>query len=555
TTPTPHGTPAEGARVTQPPAAPVRRPDSVSSSVSETPAAAHHEAGAGTTVHDAPQGAPHRGARPVDPGHEAAAVPARPDRAAQDTPGPQSPHTPAPDGGATPERQWHTYRQEHNERTLPVVEAEARLEFRGEELTASWNKAYDTFADNNVFGGTRIARDGHQMGNAHWQWRHDITQQFRAEVESTGRVSSEAFDRIVHDAKASAHHYIVRADQKERFAAVVKERIDSYKANRFGDGELLPDFQHAPTKSVFDRDLNRFVKDDGKLYGHPDDGTAAPGDPFRDRSHDYNVLEQYYLTKEARLDGILDRYLHHGETGGELPARTGREIDTVVEGVFDDIGAMASRERDIRTATGEQFDDVIRWNSRGRDALSEDFVAKVRQDFEYDLRTDHDLVFRHGDGDGPRALWDLRTSRAIDELPGRIAKEHFVRARVAEETAFAQNHLSQLSEDFLGRFGEGGRERVVAEYLDAVRATAQRHFDERLDTPAKDGETAAEWSGARDDLRTSLPDRIRHEGDLQAVVGEAAHAFHEIAGHPGSTEAFPLHEDTLGRLGNDFRTE
>ncbi|WP_399936785.1 hypothetical protein ACGH52_00920 [Streptomyces sp. BBFR25] len=595
TTPTPHGTPAEGAGVTQPPArgtgtpeptpvrpgtpapgtgerpaqgtpvrtaasvetpaAPVRRPDSVSSSAAEAPAPAHHEAAAGTAAHDGPQGAPHRGARPVEPAHGAAAVPARADRAAQDTLGPEGPHTPAPDGGATPEQRWHTYRQEQDERTLPVVEAEARLEFRREELTASWNRAYDMFAENNVFGGTRIARDGHEMRNAHWQWRHDITQQFRTEVESTGRVSSEAFDRIVHDAKASAHNYIVRADQKERFAAVVKERIDSYKANRFGDGELLPDFQHAPTKSVFDKDLNRFVKDDSKLYGHPDDGTTAPADPFRDRSHDYNVLEQYYLTKEAQLDGILDRYLRHGETGGGLPARTGRQIDTLVEGVSDDIGAIASRERDIRTATGEQFDDLIRWNSRGRDALSEDFVAKVRQDFEHDLRTDHDLVFRHGDGDGPRALWDLRTSRAIDELPGRIAKEHFVRARLAEETAFAQNHLAQLGEDFLGRFGEGGRERVVAEYLDAVRATAQRHFDERLDSPAKAGETAAEWSGARDDLRTSLPERIRHEGDLQAVVGEAAHAFHEIAGHPGSTEAFPLHEDTLSRLGNDFRTE
>ncbi|MFE1241984.1 hypothetical protein [Streptomyces tendae] len=518
TTPTPHGTPTEGARVTQPPA---------------------------------------RGTGTADP------APVRPDtpasgtgeRPAQDTRGPRSPHTPAPDGGAAPEQRWHTYRQEQNERTLPVVEAEARLEFRGEELTASWNKAYDTFTDNNVFGGTRIARDGHQMRNAHWQWRHDITQQFRAEVENTGRVSSEAFDRIVHDARASAHKYVVRADQKERFAAVVKERIDAYKANRFGDGNLLPDFPHAPTKSVFDKDLNRFVKDDSKLYGHPDDGTAAPADPFRDRSHDYNVLEQYYLTKEAQLDGILDRYLHGGETGGGLPARTGRQIDTLMEGVPHDLGVIASRERDIRTATGEQFDDVIRWNSRGRDALSEDFVAKVRQDFEYDLRTDHDLVFRHGDGDGPRALWDLRTSRAIDELPGRIAKEHFVRDRVAEETAFAQNHMSQLGEDFLGHFGEGGRERVVAEYLDAVRTTAQRHFDQRLDGPTKAGESAAEWSGARDDLRASLPDRILHEGDLQAVVGEAAHAFHEIAGHPGSTETFPLHEDTLSRLGNDFRTE
>ncbi|MGX1409200.1 hypothetical protein [Streptomyces sp. SAI-097] len=568
TTPTPHGTPASGtgersaqgtpvrtAESVTTPAAPVRRPDSTSSSASETPAAAHHEAGARTTANDGPQGTPHRGARPVEPGHGATAVPARPDRAAPDTRGTQTPHTPAPDGGTTPEQQWHTYRQEQNERTLPVVEAEARLEFRGEELTDSWNRAYDTFTDNNVFGGTRIARDGHQMRNAHWQWRHDITQQFRAEVESTGRVSSEAFDRIVHDAKASAHNYIVRADQKERFAAVVKERIDSYKANRFGDGELLPDFPYAPTKSVFDADLNRFVKDDSKRYGHPGDGTAAPGDPFRDRSHDYNVLEQYYLTKEVRLDGILDRYLPHGETGGELPARTRREIDTLVEGVFDDIGAIASRERDIRTATGEQFDDVVRWNSRGRDALPEDFVAKVRQDFEYDLRTDHELVFRHGDGDGARALWDLRASRAIDELPGRIAREHFVRARVAEETAFAQNHLSELGEDFLGRFGEGGRERVVAEYLDAVRATAQRHFDEEPDSLAKAGETAAEWSGVRDALRTSLPDRVRYEGDLQAVVGEAAHAFHEIAGHPGSIEAFPLHEDTLGRLGNDFRTE
>ncbi|MFF0683809.1 hypothetical protein ACFYVW_35225 [Streptomyces tendae] len=522
-------------------------------------------AGAGRTVAPPPHGTPAEGSRatqlpargtgapeptPVPPGTPASGPVERP---ALDVRGPQGPHT--PDGGVTPEQRWHTYRQEQNERTLPVVEAEARLEFRGEELTASWNKAYDTFAESNVFGGTRIARDGHQMRNAHWQWRHDITQQFRAEVERTGHVSSEAFDRIVHDAGASAHKYVVRADQKERFAAVVKERIDSYKANRFGDGELLPDFRHAPTKSVFDRDLNRFVKDDSRLYGHPDDGTATPADPFRDRSHDYNVLEQYYLAKEAQLDGILDRYLHHGETGGGLPARTGREIDALAEGVSDDLGALASREQDIRTATGERFDDVIRWNSRGGDALTEDFVAKVRRDFEYDLRTDHDLVFRHGDGDGPRALWHLRTSRALDELPGRITKEHFVRGRVAEEAAFAQSHLSQLDEDLLGRFGEGGRERVVAEYLDAVRATAQRHFDRALDSPTQAGQTAAEWSGARDDLRTSLPDRIRHEGDLQAVVGEAAHAFHEIAGHPGSTEALALHEDTLSRLGNDFRTE
>ncbi|MEV5244686.1 toxin glutamine deamidase domain-containing protein [Streptomyces werraensis] len=563
--------------------APGRAVEPTASSASEAPAVTHHDAGSGTTTHDGAHATSPGGGRPVEPGHEAGPAPVRSGGAADGGPGHPTPHGPAPRDGVHAEQQWHVYRQEQYERSVPVVEAEARLDHRQQELDASWNEAYGTFVDNNVFGASYLARDGHQVRNAHWQWRNDITQEFRAETGRAGHVSSEAFDAIVHNAKENAYKYIVRADQKERFAAGFREQVDAYKANRFGDGDTLPQFEQAPGRYVFDRDLNRFVKDDGKLYGHPGGGeprpvgrsgdgadgsgpddvtvgdrtsdAGAPGDHFRDKSHDFNVLEQYYITKEVELDGILDRFLHDEGTGGGLPARTGREIDALLDGVLEDLGAIAARERDIRTATDEQFDDIVRWHSRDADGLSEDFVAKVRQDFQHALRAEHDLIFRHGDGDGPRALWELTTTRAIDELPGRIAREHFVRARLAEETAYAQSQLSQLGEDFLTQFGEGGRQRVVGEYLDTVRTLAERHFTERLDNPVKPGESAPQWTGVRDDLRASLPDRIRHEGDLQAVVGEGAHAFHEILGHPGSTEAFQLHEDTVSRLGDDFRRE
>lgn len=211
--------------------------------------------------------------------------------------------------------------------------------------------------------------------------------------------------------------------------------------------------------------------DDFTFVEHTSD-TNAPVDHFRDKSHDFNALEQYYIGKKEEFNQILDRFVHDGDSGGGLPSHTGRQIDGLLDGVFDDLGGMATREHDIRVATGEKFDDLIRWNSRGAEELPDSFVNQVRLDFQRDLRADHALVFRRGDGDGPRELWDWATNRAIDGLPSRIAKEHFIRGRLSEETQHVQEHLSGLGEDFLGHFGEAGRQRVVGEYLDTVRTTA-----------------------------------------------------------------------------------
>ncbi|WP_438306686.1 toxin glutamine deamidase domain-containing protein (plasmid) [Streptomyces sp. HUAS TT11] len=538
-----------------------RSVDSLASSASETPTGRQHDFGSGATAHDDAHG----GGRVVepDPGHDAHAVLVR------------------EDAGKT--AKWNTFKQEQNARNLPVVEAEARLEFHRQDLDTAWQNAYDKYAENDLFGGSHLSQDGREAQTAEWQWRNDITREFRAEVDRTGHISSDAFTRIVDRARHNAYKYLVRADQNERFTARFKEQVDAYKANRFGEGGDLPQFDRAPSKYVYDRDLQTYVKDDTKAYGYPDDGGQgpvaklkdgadgsrpddftfiehtsdgdAPVDHFRDKSHDFNVLEQYYIGKHEEFSRALDGFLHDGDTSGGLPAHTARQLDGLLDNVFQDLGAIATREHDIQVATKEMFDDVIRWNSTGAEALPDDFVNQVRLDFQRDLRTDHDLVFRHGDGDRPRALWDLTTTRAIDELPGRIAKEHFIRGRLAEETLHAQGRLSELGEDFLAHFGEDGRQRVVGEYLDTVRTTAARHFIERWGDGPKARESAPQWTDVRDNLRSTLPDRIRHEGDLQAVVGESAHTFHEILGHPGSTESFQLHEDTVSRLGNDFRTE
>ncbi|MEU6341906.1 toxin glutamine deamidase domain-containing protein [Streptomyces sp. NPDC046977] len=569
-----------------------RSGDSLASSASETPATRQHDVGSGTNAGVGAHDGAHDGGRAVEtahgpgdrPGHDADTVLARDDAASTDSgaPGRQSAHTPAPEGrGKVAE--WNAFKQEQDARNLPVVEAEARLEYHRQDLDSAWGKAHDTFAENDLFGGSHLARDGREAQNAKWRWRNDITREFRAEVDRTGHVSSDASTRIVDRARNNAYKYLVRADENERFTARFKEQLDAYKANRYGEGGDLPQFDGLSSKYVLDRDLQTYVKDDSKAYGYPDDGVQGPVaklkdgadgsrpedftfvehtfgdgasvDHFRDKTHDFNVLEQYYIGKHEELNRILDGFVRDGDTSGQLPAHTGWQIDRLLDGVFDDIGSIATRERDIRVGTGEKFDDLIKWSSRGAEALPDDFVQQVRLDFQRDLRAQYDLVFRYGDGDGPRALWDLTTTRAIDELPGRIAREHFIRGRLAEESLHVQDRFADLDEEFLAHFGEDGRQRVIGEYLDSVRSTAGRHFTDRWGDTPKTGDSAPQWTDVRDDLRSTLPDRIRHEGDLQAVVGESAHAFHEILGHPGSTESFQLHEDTVSRLGNDFRTE
>ncbi|SEG90513.1 TcdA/TcdB catalytic glycosyltransferase domain-containing protein [Actinacidiphila yanglinensis] len=501
------------------------------------PAAAHHAPGSGAAATP--------GHEPPRPGHE----PAHPD----------------PDGAKS--AQWTAFKERQAEQNRPLVEAEDRLDLDRAGLDAAWREGHATFARHDLFDGGGVPKDGIEAASARWQWRADITRAFRDEIDRTGHVSSEAYDHILGNAKASAYKYLVRADRFGRFEVRFKQQLEEYRANRFAHADDLPAFGTAPTRYAYDHGLGAYVKDDGKVYGHPqedtgpgrgriaeDAGTDVTVDHFRDRSHDFNALEQFYLHKRDELARILAEFLRDPERTGGLPASTGRRIEGILDDAPQDISRLADREHDISVATKEEFDDIVRWNAKDGE-MTDDVAERVRLDFRRDLRADHDLVFAHGDGDGPRALWELTSARAIDDLPGRIAREQFVRSRVGEETLHAEHRLAQLGEDFQAHFGDGGRQRVTGAYLDAVRTGADRHFTERWGADGKAGDAGVQWADARDRLRSSLPARIRHEGDLQAVVGASAHDFHEIVGHPGSSESAHLYEDTLSRLGDDFRTE
>ncbi|MEU4659692.1 hypothetical protein AB0G32_38145 [Streptomyces sp. NPDC023723] len=535
-------------------------PDTPARTEPHTPAGAGTPDRADATTGTAPTAATpeHTGAPSATERHLAGAPGGR-----TDPPVPTATEAPA-GAGRGPEDagrtgQWQAFKQEQTDRALPLVEAEARLETGRTGLDEVWRRGYDTYTahvENDVAGRAPLARDGAEARHARWQWRGDITRAFRAELDRTGRVSPEAYTRITENARANAYKYLVGADQTQRFTARFRQQADAYRAGRFTHGEDLPRFEGTPAH-VYDGELRTYVKDDIRRYGYAEDTVPAgpPVDLFRDRTHDFNPLEQYYIGKREDLAGILDRYRRDGESGGGLPAWTGLDIDALMNGVGPDLERIATREHDIRTATAERFDDIVRWNGRGGEPLPDDLVHQVRLDFQRALRADHDLVFAHGDGEGPRELWHLATTRAVDELPGRIAREKFVRGRLTEERAHAERELGNLGEDVLSHFGEAARQRVAGEYLDTVRTAAGRHFTERWGESRETGKPAPEWTGVRDRLRSTLPDRVRHEGDLQAVTGESAHTFHKILGHPGDFEAFPLHEDTVSRLGDDFRTE
>ncbi|WUH90753.1 hypothetical protein OG900_12040 [Streptomyces sp. NBC_00433] len=539
----------------------------------------------GTTVHG--PGSGHEG--PSGPGgtpaHDAGAAGTGGPHARDDLAGGGS-GTPG-HGQPTPEEaarhsEWNTFKHEQTERHLPVVDAEGRLETRAGELDEAWQQGYDTFTA--IGDGSQLPADGLAVRNARHNWRQDITREFRAEVDRSGHVTTDAFHRIVADAKANAYKYLVRADQAERLAGHFKEQIAAYKANRFGYGEDLPQFDGLSSRYVFDSRLNTYVKSDGKLYGYPEDAdhngpvarlkdgadgsspddftfvspsdSESPVDYFRDRSHDFNPVEHLFIGKAEDLNTVLDGFMRDPGATGMPDEATQSHIDAVKDSVFGGIRDIGEREHDIRVTGGKVADDILRVNSEGPGAAGESVLNRVRQEFLRDLRTDHELVFRNGRTPGAEELWQMAATRAVDQVPGRIARERYVESRLPEETAHADDVLSGLGADALDRLGEGGRQRVLGEYLNNVRDAAGHHFDLVSDTTGKPGSSpAGPWADLRDRVRSTLDDTIRHEADLQDVVADAARSFHHVVGHPDSIESSQLHDDTLGRLGSDFRTE
>ncbi|MEB3960114.1 hypothetical protein OKJ48_07610 [Streptomyces kunmingensis] len=64
------------------------------------------------------------------------------------------------------------------------------------------------------------------------------------------------------------------------------------------------------------------------------------------------------------------------------------------------------------------------------------------------------------------------------------------------------------------------------------------------------------WRDAFDDLRATVELRLQHEAELQGILHHTARDFHNLVGHPDSlVRRYDVDEETLGRLGGDFRYE
>ncbi|MDH3039147.1 hypothetical protein [Streptomyces sp. TRM75561] len=489
------------------------------------------------------------------------------------------------DGPTKASEKWTDFTHAQARRDELVVDSEARVEALGSHLDDVWRKGFDRYVAGDNLGVVDLKFDSREVSRAKWDWRRDITQAFRSEVEMRGSVSAKAFDSIVQGAERNAHKYLERSHQAEVLASNFKAEVSAYRS---GGADLayrraLPEFDSIPWAYTYDSKLKTFVRNDSKAYGIPaaeEEGPIKiPGGPhgdevevfvtsegrdegpvdyFRDKTLDFNPLETFFIQKMEKFNDIFSSYLND-QNMTTLPADTRRQLDGLRSGLYDDLEAITVRELRIETMTEQKFNDIVAWQSAGnggRDALGADFVTRIRGEFQRDLRAVHDRVYGQNPAKDAHEQWDLATARAIDDLPGRIARERFIQSKLSEETAHAEGHLSTLGEDALTGLGEAGRQRVLGEYLDTVRDHARNHYTAMMD----EGRTAsadieAGWAGRQSDVRAALPRTVRHEAELQDVVIDAAHDFHGILRHPESFQAFRLNEDTISRLGNDFRTE
>ncbi|MGW2045601.1 hypothetical protein ACWCPF_10480, partial [Streptomyces sp. NPDC001858] len=487
-----------------------------------------------------------------------------------------------PDAGPRPAWQskadrWDDFTREHGAFHAKVLGAEWRLWLRGEEeLDAAWQKGYEKFgAGDELFFGKTLPQDGHAVAEARRGWREDITRAFKDEIDRSGVVTSEAHHRIVVEAMEDAYKYLIRAEQRERFIARFTEAVDAYRSSRPGDvGRSLPPFEAVSSRYRFDSDLQLYVKDDAAVPGtgsgpggrpvRAGDEDAVAVDHFRDKSGDFNVLEQYFLGKLDEFDRAFDGFLRDRNAGDHLPAPVMRQIDNVLSDIVTDLERVAIREHDIQPVRTEFEREVQRLTAtedvlkKSDDLKSFNAPGRVLQEFQRDLRARHE-------GPAPRidaAEWTENWQQAaLDALKGaqqRVGREHFLHTRLRIEAGFAEGvlsapggpsgswgHLSagpqqRLSvDDALARLGNDGRQRVVAEhldavrreYLDTVRKSPALYFSER--SPGRPYAQAVElWAEVSDRLRATLPDRIVHQAELNTVMDDAARDSHPLAGQP-----------------------
>ncbi|WP_225847516.1 M91 family zinc metallopeptidase [Streptomyces sp. HPF1205] len=626
------------------------------SSASAPHAAAGHDAGTPGRGHDhsmagaAADSRPGTGAEPVR--HDTASKSA-------DAPDHGPGHHAEGSGPVGPEQkaaQWREFKDERSRHNALLLHAERHLETIHSQVDAAWARGADRFArtkQGKAHGDLGPSGDGSMdeyrerlfrenrweqaVKDAQRNWRADFTRQFRAELETNGHISTEVHDRILHHADENAYRHLQRADQLLTFEDKFKEVLAAYKANRYGHGDDLPTFgkapsgpgvdpkfHQAPSDYVYDKDLNTYVRDDSKVYGHrhEDGSTGLPADHplngkadepvdfFRDKSHDYNALEKYYIDTREHLGDILDASLD--DAGGvprNMPARINKllgdsatdfHIDRVLRDASHDLDWIARRERDVRAVTEDVTEDWFE-NLGWERSRSRDVVDHVRLDLARELRDLHDEVFIHQaghdtvlaalhdkfsrrvvdaavdaalhhevhvpgpgehtefnsrDGQSARRQWVLRTKHLVAQFPERIAKAEFVHSQLAAEKEHVEFLLwEHHGEDSLGHLGEDGEQRLIGGYLKQVRTEAERHADAQQYAGLKAEGSSREWSGIRDRLRSTLPDRISHERDLQEVVSRSAETFGRLLGRPTDITDVPLHEDTISRLGDDFRTE
>ncbi|MFJ3756469.1 hypothetical protein [Streptomyces sp. NPDC090080] len=569
-----------------------RTTEAPASSASASSAAAHHDVGSASPAggdRPAPGGAP--GREPV----REAAVPSHRDGAPQPADsGAGHHHVPdrSPADAARLEEQWNAFKQEHNERTLLQAEAEAKVDSR--DLDAVWTAAYDKWAKMEDPG---FAFGGREATDAWRNWRTDISRALQEEIRAGRQINAEVFERIMGHAETNAFKYFIKEDRARDFTAKVHEQIAAYKEHPFGYGEELPSLDNVSVPRLYDPELKLYVMDNSKQLGYPkggindpryEPGKTAPEDHFRhDMKNDFNPLEQWTFGKSAEFDRTFDGYLRDAGAQGPLPLSVRHRIEEHLEpsSVRGDLDKLATREREVRLAWQEHFDTLTsaephtgtrpgtapdgvraeaadggavnqRLSADDLEALSGQVLSQVERDVRFELRDAYDRYFAGvtrepqahdatpDAADDGLAPW----TRPAEDIHVRIEKEDFVQAQVKEEGKFAEglSVVKSLSAE--------ARQRVLGEYSRAVRKRADQYFTEwnRGDRNPAD---AAKWAALRDELRQSLPERVRYEGTVQGVVTEAARDFHEALGHPDSSEAFHLADTTRERLGGEVEAE
>ncbi|MEU2288325.1 hypothetical protein ABZ614_41620, partial [Streptomyces sp. NPDC013178] len=500
---------------------------------------------------------------------------------------PADPYRPAPTQHPAKAAEWEQFQASHTARYGHFLTA---LDRRADRLDSDflWTRAEEYLRIHEPEIAENLSRGDHEMvlarRMAQQEWRHDVGMAFKAEADRFDQKGGPApdFDAIMDAAETIAYKHLIRADWTTRYTNAFKEAADALREGTTGPGAHLPSFDKAPTRYLFDERLGRFVRDDsaerfpGVHRPDPEElSERARVDHFRDKTEDFNPLEQRYLKGLTEAREIFGEFFADGTTNTRPGPAQAARLQSLFDGIGREVTYVAEAEQRLHASTREPFESRMEYYLNGEEdlvtgvdnpayILSDEAADRVRTGFRNDLRDTHEKIFGRGDEDGTtghnndrgkEALWREAVDKALNELLTRVQREEFVQNRLLTERRHADRFLDGLPEHVRVRLGADGRDRVVGEYLDAVRTRAEEFHT----AWARGGDRRSPWDEGwlkeSHQLRRTLPDRVRHDTDLQTVITKAVEDFHGVAGRPEGRLGLRLSEEVITDHAVGFRAD